>query len=217
MVPSGAPIYDQAGYFHEPSRAHFTEDWIPKVRSYMVSRLPPLLLGGFDLPHGNRRLLQIGPGIGQLTHQLVAWGWQVECCETSDWALRYLHEAYPTITVHRADWTMWQPPHRYAAITGNHVLEHFPDAPAALAKMAVSLAPGGKLYLELPAQLFDDGTSNERAWPNGLHNHDHWWHFSERTLRAWFEAAGLSGVRFANTIRANEGDKLMDYHIVARK
>ena len=122
---------------------------------------------------------------------LSAWGWQVECCEVGEWSSRYLHEAYPTITVHRADWTEWEPPYPYDAITGNHVLEHFVDAPAALEKMVASLAPGGKLYLELPAQLFDDGTSNERAWPNGLHNHDHWWHFSERTLRTWFENLGL--------------------------
>jgi hypothetical protein len=63
------------------------------------------------------------------------------------------------------------------------VLEHFVDASGALEKMVASLAPGGKLYLELPAQLFDDGVSNEKAWPGGLHNHDHLWLFSERTLR----------------------------------
>jgi SAM-dependent methyltransferase len=120
-------------------------------------------------------------------------------------------------TVHRADWTEWEPPYPYDAITGNHVLEHFLDAPAALEKMVASLAPGGKLYLELPAQLFDDGTSNERAWPNGLHNHDHWWHFSERTLRTWFENLGLTKIGFANTIREHEDNKLMDYHIVAVK
>jgi 2-polyprenyl-3-methyl-5-hydroxy-6-metoxy-1,4-benzoquinol methylase len=217
MVPPSAPIYDRPDYFCEPSRAHFTEDWIPKCRSYMGSRLPPLLLGGFDHPHGDKQLLEIGPGIGQLTHQLVAWGWRVDCCEMGHWASRYLHEAYPTVTVYRADWMQWQSPCQYDAITGNHVLEHFVDASAALEKMVASLAPSSKLYLELPAQLFDDGVSNEKAWPGGLHNHDHWWHFSERTLRIWFENVGLEGIAFANTIREHEDNKLMDYHVVAVK
>jgi predicted SAM-dependent methyltransferase len=144
-------------------------------------------------------------------------GWQVECCEVGEWSSRYLHEAYPTITVHRADWIKWEPPYQYDAITGNHVLEHFEDAPAALAKMVATLAPGGKLYVELPAQLFDDGTSNEKAWPNGLRNHDHWWHFSEQTLRTWFKNLGLTKIGFANTIREYEDNKLMDYHVVAVK
>ncbi len=223
MSPPSDPIYNSPGYFCEPSRAHFTEDWIPKNRSYMGSRLPPLLLGGFDRPHGCRRFLQVGPGIGQLTHQLVAWGWRVECCEVGAWPAAYLHEAYPTVAVHRGDWMQWVTPHRYDAIAGNHVLEHFPDAEAALLKMVDSLAAGGKLYLELPAQILDDGTSNEHAWPDGLHNHDHWWHFSERTLRTWLHNAGLVDIAFANTIRpgcpgcGDEREKLMDYHVVARR
>ena len=59
--------------------------------------------------------------------------------------------------------------------------------------------------------------SRTASWPNGLHNHDHWWHFSERTLRTWFENLGLTNIGFANTIRDYEDDKLMDYHIVAVK
>ena len=217
MVPPSVPIYDDKGYFIEPTEVYFTKDMIPQNRRYLGSRLPPMLKIGLDQPHGNRRLLQIGPGVGQLVQPLTAWGWQVECCEVGQWSSRYLHEAYPTITVHRADWMEWQPPYPYDAITGNHVLEHFRDAPAALEKMVDWLAPGGKLHLELPAQLFDDGTSNERAWPNGLHNHDHWWHFSERTLRTWCENLGLVKIGFANTIREYEDNKLMDYHIVAVK
>jgi len=215
MDPPSAPIYDERAYLNHSD--HFTEDGIPKCRSYMGSRLPPLLLGGFDKPHGCHRLLQIGPGIGQMTHTLAAWGWRVECCEVGEWAAHYLSEAYPTVAVHRADWMQWELPRQYDAITGNHVLEHFRDAERALLKMADALTEGGKLYLELPAQILDDGASNEHAWPAGLHNHDHWWHFSERTLRTWLHNAGLVDIAFANTVRANEGGKLMDYHVVARR
>ena len=55
------------------------------------------------------------------------------------------------------------------------------------------------------------------ARPNGLHNHDHWWHFSERALRTWFENLGLEDIGFANTIRDYKDNKLMDYHVVAVK
>jgi hypothetical protein len=83
--------------------------------------------------------------------------------------------------------------------------------------MMQSLAAGGKLYLELPAVLLDDGSLNEHAWPDGIHNHEHWWAFSERTLRIWLEALGLDMLGFANTIREYEDNKLMDYHVVAVK
>jgi 2-polyprenyl-3-methyl-5-hydroxy-6-metoxy-1,4-benzoquinol methylase len=209
--------YGEHDYYHEYRREFFSASGIPQNRGYMGSRLPPLLVGGFDHLHGARRLLQIGAGTGQMTSQLLAWGWDVTCCEAGAWACEYLRNLYTPITVYQADWMEWEPPRLYDAITANHVLEHFPDAPAALEKMVATLVPGGKLYIDVPAQLFDDGTSNESAWPGDLHSREHIWHFSERTLRVWFENLGLVDIQFANTVRAYEAGKLMDYHVVGRK
>jgi SAM-dependent methyltransferase len=217
MVPPSAPSYDRADYHQRDGmswRGGATDH-----EAYMRSRLPPLRLGGLDGPHGDRRLLQIGPGLGQMTPTLLKWDWRVECCEIGEWPARFLAETYPAMTVHRADWMTWQPPHQFDAITANHALEHFEYAPAAICKMVHWLAPGGVLYLELPAALLDDGQINDHAWQRheNLHNHDHWWHFSERTLRMWYEALGLKRIAFANTIREHEDNKLMDYHAVGRR
>lgn len=211
--PPSLPRYDKQDYFRGPE--YFTEDGIPRCSMYLGSRLPALRKGGLDKPRGNGQLLQIGPGIGQLTSVLLAWGWDVCCVEIGDWSSRYLTEAYPSATVYRADWAQWEPPQPFAAIVANHVLEHFPDAEEALQKMVSCLQEGGVLYIEVPAQLFDEGMSNEEAWPNGLHNRDHWWHFSERGLRTWFRAAGLVDICFCNTVR--EDGRLVDYHVVGTK
>jgi predicted SAM-dependent methyltransferase len=183
----------------------------------MLSRIQPLLLGGFDVPTGRKRLLQIGPGIGQLTQQLLVWGWEVHCLECGKWVSGYLEEAYPLATVHRGTWEDWEAPFQFDAITGNHSLEHLVEADICLDKIFSSLVSGGRIYQEVPAVLFDDGTLNDHAWINGLHNHDHWWHFSERSLRNWFEGAGFVDVRFSNTVRDYEENKLMDYHVVGVK
>ena len=99
MVPATAPIYDDKGYFIEPTEVYFTKDMIPQNRRYLGSRLPPMLKIGLDQPHGNRRLLQIGPGVGQLVQGIN------DILSTADGERRnddfaLLHQGFPDQSAH---------------------------------------------------------------------------------------------------------------------
>ena len=76
------------------------------------------------------------------------------------------------------------PPGCYALILAAHVLEHLDDAPAAAAKCARLLAPGGELWVVVP----DDSDPC---------NPDHVWMGGPDAWRACVEAAGLAVERVA--------------------
>lgn len=73
---------------------------------------------------------------------------------------------------------------RWSLILAAHSLEHMDDAPAAVARMAGMLEPGGELWIVVP----DDSDPT---------NPDHLWMFTLDTLRDCVEAAGLTVGRFA--------------------
>ena len=172
---------------HGRAYSDYPESWnitngIPMNRHYTQIHMPWFERLGIDKPHGARRILCVGAGIGQFVPQWVAWGWQVTCLELDQWAATFLENAYPPVTVVCDDFMRWEPAATVDAIVSTHKLEHFREADRAFERMVSMLAPGGKLYIEVPDQ-------------SDLYIPGHLWHFTGQTLRRWANALGLEEVQ----------------------
>ena len=78
---------------------------------------------------------------------------------------------------------------RNDAIVCCHVLEHVADPLAALAQMRSLLAPGGRVWLEVPSV---EAPYGDLAW---FFQRPHLWNFAPVTLALLLERAGLDDVR----------------------
>lgn len=147
-----------------------------------------------ELPRAAEKLennaLEIGCGASPYVEAMDRRGWIYHGLDASRWAAEFMR----TETGYRIACASfeamdfeepWSPepdewlPDRFGLILAAHVFEHLDDAPAAIARAARLLAPGGELWIVVP----DD---------QDLCNPDHIYFFSPETLRACVEAAGLT-------------------------
>jgi len=135
-------------------------------------------LGPLPVPNGSDAALEIGCGVSPYVAAIEEAGWFYWGIDSSPWAAGWTGDHWNVLT--RA-WSFEQLPrdYRFGLVLCCHALEHMIDAPAALEKMAEVLVPGGHLWLLVP----DDSDPV---------NPDHWWHFTEATLRAGVEKTGLT-------------------------
>lgn len=140
------------------------------------------------LPRGQRRAVDLGGGCGGWVRYL-----KEKTPDTftelalADSSLRALQLAGPVIgpgvdryqvDLLRLGWT-----DRWEAVFALDVLEHLPDAPAALRQIRQALAPGGLLFVTLPAlQVF-------WSYYDELVGHQH--RYSRRHLAGLAEGSGL--------------------------
>lgn len=90
----------------------------------------------------------------------------------------------------------------FDALASTHNLEHFREADRAFERMVSMLAPGGKLYIEVPDQ-------------SDLYVPGHLWHFTGETLRLWTNALALEDVQV--DVRYPSGRPNLHYHLAASR
>lgn len=122
--------------------------------------------------------LEIGAGTSPYIPMLLASNYSYGCVEPSPFAANWLRNQAGVGAVFDADWERLEAPAPVDLILAAHCIEHMQNAPQAVQKMADALRPGGRLFVIVP----DD---------QDLCNPDHWWFFTEATLRRTVEAAGL--------------------------
>ena len=127
--------------------------------------------------------IEIGCGASPYISALRAARWQYLGIDPSPWVAEWARREHHA-TVVTGDWKGFDPGARARLILAAHVFEHLDDAPAAIAKAARLLAPGGELWLIVPD---DEDPCNP----------DHTFFFDERSLRSCLEAAGLVVERMA--------------------
>lgn len=138
-------------------------------------------LGDFEGPieHDAQVALEVGCGVSPYTGRLRDAGWVYAGVEVSPWAADWMRRNHSALIV-RSSWEAFDAAKKpFGLILAAHVLEHLPDAPAGLVKMADMLEPGGVLYLLVP----DDSDPL---------NPDHLWFFAPESLRRCVELAGLT-------------------------
>lgn len=157
-------------------------DGIPRNRIYVEQWREAFEKKLNSYMHDSNLVVEVGAGIGRLVPYLYKRGLDYMAIEPDRWACEYLREAYGALAVAGdfMDVPVRQPA-KY--VIAAHVLEHLPDAQAALHKMVSTMKPGGKLFLVVP----DD---------RDLLNPDHHWFFTAEGLKAWCEEAGLVDVKY---------------------
>jgi SAM-dependent methyltransferase len=176
-------------------------DGKPDVFSYVM---PVTLffhsLGFPKFRPANRRVLDVGCGVGIMPRYLEFLGMEAYGVEISPWAAQYARDELGqsrivTGTVQEAAF----PDGHFSLVTMRHVLEHLDDPLPVLREIQRILEPGGRLYVEVPC--------SERDTTDYLIG-DHFWFYSESSLRYLLGCLGFRDVR------ANEATFIRELHNV---
>ncbi|MEA2368785.1 MAG: hypothetical protein QOH38_1503 [Thermoleophilaceae bacterium] len=95
-------------------------------------------------------LLDLGCWVGFLLAEARERGWRTLGVEPSEFASSYARERLGLEVIRDGLFEADLPQHEFDAVVMGDVIEHIPDAAAALDRIAGLLRPGGVLYLALP-------------------------------------------------------------------
>jgi 2-polyprenyl-3-methyl-5-hydroxy-6-metoxy-1,4-benzoquinol methylase len=151
---------------------------------------------------GNRRLLEIGCGVGEYLGTMQSLGWDVVGLEPSPYAIesaepslqpKIIHEKFPT------DLPMGGP---FSLVVAWQVLEHLADPRQCLLAVRELLATDGLLMLAVP---------NADSWSARLFGGDwigwdvprHLVHFTKKTLKALLHRTGFDILHMGSEPRSS--------------
>lgn len=126
--------------------------WAPAPRYLLRRGLVLSHLAG--QPPG--RVLEIGPGVGALLHELAAAGWSCTGVETSPQAFERAVRAASQTEGVALRTSLPEDGEAYDCLMAFEVLEHIEDDLGALRDWLTRIRPGGKVLLSVPA--------HERLW-----------------------------------------------------
>lgn len=139
-------------------------------------------IGSQARPEG--RALEVGAGVGYVSHCLKAAGWQVDSVEPGSgyeahwekYGVEVINDFFPTPRAAGP----------YDLIVSYAVLEHIAEPIAFLRQMAAHLTAGGKLVLAVP-----DCTEEVLTGDPGMLIHEHYFYFTEASLAHCLAQAGF--------------------------
>lgn len=148
------------------------------------------------------RALDFGCGPGGLCGALLDLGArEVTGCDMAPESLDTARQRYPAARFVEADDRLAGLDGPYDLAILAHALEHVPDPLAVLQRLKDRLAPGGRLYIEVP--WADAFTWNGPM--NGWRILEHLWEFNKTSLARLVTAAGFDDVRVVDTVEATGG------------
>lgn len=134
------------------------------------------------------RVLDCGAGGGEFSYLLSSRGYSFTGIEPNDGYREFARKEYEVdVRPGTAD-DNDMPDGTFDVITMFHVLEHFRDPRAGLAKLARWLRPGGYLYVEVPNAL------TAVSSPSNLYHRAHLYYFAAQPLVGLAQSAGLKPV-----------------------
>jgi SAM-dependent methyltransferase len=150
-------------------------------------------------PNIGKNILEVGPGIGNLTYYLEKLG-KLACLDKSSSFLKHLQIDHPGVECVEADITdpsiMVLKKNNFDTVVCVNVLEHIEQDKKALKNMHELLVPGGKLLLFVPALPLLYGSMDSHL--------DHFRRYSKKDLLGKLKEAGFSveEVKYNNFIAA---------------
>lgn len=172
-------------YYDEPDAALVARAMVGKAKRFEEY----LALLGPRLPRGGR-VLDVGCNSGELLSLFQARGFVPFGIERSPGPARFAERQLGVAIWRGSAEDVLPPDARFELVTLCHVLEHIPEPSALLARLATSLAAGGRLLIEVPNA--DDALLE--VWAGGyrpLCPGDHVSFFDAAHLQRSLEQAGL--------------------------
>ncbi|MBI5749745.1 MAG: methyltransferase domain-containing protein [Nitrospinae bacterium] len=206
-VVFASPIYSDDGikkrytgaYFKEilKSGGHFIKEGKPNHLLYQLTHKHYFELVNFKINRREGKFLELGCAIGSIVAYFSELGWESWGVDVSSWAIRYGKKYFGLKRLYADSVEKLKLPDNYFDIVALiHILEHLRDPYKTLETAYRTLKPGGKIFIEVP----DFERSRE-----DLYNKDHFWFFTEGSLKNWLKKIG-----FGRFIFKREG---IDCHI----
>jgi SAM-dependent methyltransferase len=155
----------------------------------------------------SKRILDLGCGNGKYLMSLQSLGWKADTqlygLDYPNESLRRLRESHG-LNIMEGDFLSTDLPiDFFDVVTMKHVLEHFPDPYAVMAKVASILKPGGTVLIEIPNFKSIEALFLLRDKWHHIDAPRHLYHFSPRTLRLLLNRAGfdVEMIRLKKSIR----------------
>jgi 2-polyprenyl-3-methyl-5-hydroxy-6-metoxy-1,4-benzoquinol methylase len=150
-------------------------------------------------PFGDRRLLDVGSGLGYFLVRARAAGWEVRGIDTSEAWVRQANQRLGSEVVQRGSIAESSfTPGSFDLITAWDVVEHIFDPIAVLHRLRTLLAPGGRLFIRTPNLSYVYPVYGARR---ALLRHrvelgptNHVVYFNSRTMRRALRQAGLAPI-----------------------
>jgi SAM-dependent methyltransferase len=153
-------------------------------------------------PQRDARIVEIGPGFGEMLEYLASRGYSAATALDNDAALvRALRARGANGALHADDSIAWLAghPEAFDCAVALHVLEHFDAAAGArlLGAMFAALVPGGLAILEVP-NMANFITAPYARWADYTHRHG----YTQESLGAALRAAGFEVLECFGVTRA---------------
>jgi SAM-dependent methyltransferase len=179
-------MFGEAGPFGLDVRAPDFQRYLIRVahrRVRMLERASGLRFGS---------LLDVGSGTGEVLLAARQRGWRAQGVEPEPTAAAMAQERGLAVAVSTLE-DSGLARRSYDVVSAFHVLEHIADSRAFLGAMARWARPGGFVAIEVPNFASVQRRRLGEAW-TGLRPREHLVHFTPRTLRQAFQAAGIEPV-----------------------
>lgn len=198
--PEALPVLPR--FFDRMYDQRWSEDWVEgEVRSPVKDLIFSHVLDALArrLPHGRRRLLDVGAHAGRFLRIANRRGWTSEGIELNPQTCAYASRS-AGVVVHQGNvHTLETAGRRFDTITMTDVLEHVPDPVAVLRRVHALLDEGGWVAIKVPNGPAQRLKERLKSWllpryrPSLADNLVHVNHFSAASLRLALSVAGFAG------------------------
>jgi 2-polyprenyl-3-methyl-5-hydroxy-6-metoxy-1,4-benzoquinol methylase len=184
---------NQSNQPNPPTDSYFDRYWKKRFNASSYQRHLNSLQRNYDahLPRGNERVLEIGPGFGELLEFLRSRGLkQIEAIDIdADMVAALQSRGFENVRcVEDASADLQSRGGQYDCVIARHVLEHLDPASGLELLLATfeSLAPGGRVIIEVP-NMANFITAPYARWADYTHRNG----FTHESLTAALSQAGF--------------------------
>jgi 2-polyprenyl-3-methyl-5-hydroxy-6-metoxy-1,4-benzoquinol methylase len=193
-IPSASMVeeiynHDDSTYFiSDAKNSDFLagEDWLRGSAKFFIEQLQQQYKGSLE----GASVLDFGCGTGILLDELQKRGSRCTGVEMSPWACRYGRERFGLTMLNEDVMTVDLPSESFDVIVMSHVIEHLPNPPVIINRLATLLKSGGLLMIGTPYSDSLGARIFGKNWLYYLPN-EHLHLFNDRSIRHLLESSNL--------------------------
>jgi 2-polyprenyl-3-methyl-5-hydroxy-6-metoxy-1,4-benzoquinol methylase len=180
------PYYQSPQYISHSNKTNNLTDLLYKFARTLTLRWKTNLINRYNT-EANKTLLDYGCGTGAFLYQASQSAWTIAGVEPAELPRE---TASRQNQIHIAANIDQLPPHKFAAITLWHVLEHIPDIETILRKLAARLEDNGTIFIAVPNHNSSDAKYYQQFWA-AYDTPRHLWHFGKTDMAKLLQTHNL--------------------------